>query len=276
MDVLIRFIGIVLFACLGNNPTDACIGPVTLNAYLPDGRGTATAEVESCGFAIPRHHAYVRVQQKHSASAGWTPIECKPAIETCKLYPLDKDTLTVSGLGGSGVTKIAHGRDDLRLRNHYPNLRLLPHNDATARSVAWMEITSGELNLINMKHGMHVGHLSQKVPKGDLTITATNAAGSRTIVIENANKIVFDIVNLPDATARDHPIEGTVPMPAEPHTHFFLHYLLAANPPKCDCLYPTDDAPPTPGPHRNDLMPAGHVATLGLGGYVACSNTTYP
>ena len=271
MEVLIRFIGIVLFACLGDDPNDACTGPVMVNAYLPDGREARKRKI--CLEEIPAHNAYIRVQQKHTASSGWTAVDCEPKNPECKLYPLDGDHVTVSGLGtsGGGVSQVTPGRRDLRLRNLYPNLKLLPHADAVTESVAWMELNAGSLSLEKKKHGMRVGELSQTVTEADITITATNASGPRTIVIEKGRKVVFDIVNVPEQTAIDHPIEENGPMPPEPHSHFFLHYALASNPPMTNCRYPSDPEPAAVT-HAAPRNPSISV----IAAYVACSNSTYP
>ncbi|HVT46103.1 MAG TPA: hypothetical protein VMT00_17135 [Thermoanaerobaculia bacterium] len=234
MEILIRFIGIVTLACLGDDPSDACKGNIAMRAYLPDGSKGAIM----CNQGIDAHQAYIRISQPHTPT-NWTPEPCDP--KPCSLYKLKGDEIFVDYFSkGGGVSNSGNRPRKISWRNYYPHI-MLDQAIAESRSAAFMDLNAGTLEMITKK-GMWVGHLTLgSIPENEVVIAARgkNGVTTKSIKVHKSTKITIDVVNLPPALAADHPIE-----PGEKHKHkpakehFYLHYLLARNPPTKDCKGP--------------------------------------
>lgn len=249
MDLIINFIGIILlFKTTTNNIT-------TYTIYLPDGRNDPAA----CAKFIPEHYGFIRVTTPLDESKiNWPYIACDQGPD-CKLFPLDKDTIKMTGTDpGTGVDV----KSTALLMPSYKDYNTYPITPANAEkaSVATMKFSTGTLTGIGLGNGMLHTRLSIQTIGSDITIEGRNG---RSFVLPQ--KSVVDIMNLPLQIALGTP--GTN-MGGGDRVHFFLYHKLADHEPDSVCTAP-GDAKQSP---MN--MGAGSAGEVSLS--IACSNTNYP
>jgi hypothetical protein len=248
---IIRWIGIIILACVGNGNDPCSTRPYGLAIYIPNG----TTNLRPClsNEETPKHSAYIRVQSAIS-SFNWPGRKRCTDGSPCWLFPLHKkDVIRVAGVvDGSGMSA-RFSPNPLISWKTYVHEKLA--NDAAANSFATMLVTNGTVKTANLDNGMIIAEGSFPVTGSTVRIVIS---GTNRYIVVPANSTI-DIVNLPRTVAAG--VIDTVDH--TPHLeHFYLHYALAEKKP-ATCKGPEPEM--APDKEGFDLV-----------GAIACSNSNYP
>jgi|GEM_PF-5051001 len=253
MDLIINFIGIILLFQTVSG------GKTTYTIYLPDGRNDPAA----CASFIPEHYGFIRVTTPIDESKiNWPYIPCNQGAD-CKLFPLDKDEIKMTGINPGGGT--VDVRPTAQLMPSYKDFNSYPITPATAAaaSVATMSFSTGQLTGIGLGNGMLHTRLSIQTIGSDIKIEGRN---NRSLVVPMKSSV--DILNLPLEIALGTP--GTQ-MGGGDRVHYFLYHKLADKEPTGPCKAPGDPKSVASAAMNMGGPSAGEVSLS-----IACSNTNYP
>jgi len=267
---IIRFIGIITVACIGNGNYDCNTSPYTLQAFVANGLSRHHPCAKEVNVATPVHEAYIRIESEEVFGSFWSFEEraCTDSPK-CTLYPLHKgDVIEIKGLSdGAKLDTPFVPSTKIKWKEIYEAVNQTPPKlagDAAARSLGTLLINAGTWMLDDY------GPDGMLITKGVFETSDTNL----TITIKGTNKILkvsnaapIDIINLPPSL-----VYGTtgshVPHPDK--EHFFLHYTLA-DPAPDYCVGPEDTT------HMSMLRKIKRLFGKGdFVGSLACSNSNYP
>ncbi|HYK03179.1 MAG TPA: hypothetical protein VE974_15575 [Thermoanaerobaculia bacterium] len=269
MEVILRIIGIITLI------SDPEIDPTKFEVYAFDGRN----KVSICGAFVPAHSAFIKVREEKVVINNWPWIPCADG-KHCKLFALDGDALTITGISTSGAFKVDPSFGNLpRLKDEYGVKDLKDKAGRKVASAATLEIMQGTVAGDELLNEMMYTIVTSTLEQQDVVIQSDK---SRSITLPKGTKAEIDLLNLPVVEAIGVP--GT-PTHAADEEHFFLHYKVAKNEPVKDCETPVDKLflASLSALDRASASSIDHKPTLSMAtvlGYdaasVACSNSTWP
>jgi hypothetical protein len=257
MDLIINFIGIILLYHTVNGS-----GVTTsITAYVPDGRSDPVA----CASFIPEHFAFIRVTTPIDESKiDWPYVACDQGAD-CKLFPLDKDEITIADVvgGADGV--------DLTVK---PTVGLMPkYKDYSSEAITPAEALKKSVASMTFSKGVFTGHAAGNgmlytrlsIPTTGSVITIKGKG--RSFVVSRGTSI--DVINLPRELALGVPGSH---VGGGDRTHYFLYHLVADKMPASPCVSPADPKKITEMANKGHEPGAAAEVSLSI----ACSNTNYP
>ena len=241
MDLItIKFIGLVLLF-----HTLAAGGKVNYTMFAVDATPSdGTHEVKVCDTKIPEHHAYLRIVGKAQVEWSTAPLKCEtegpdPHTNDCRLFELDHDDLTITGVSTSdeGVTILPSLVLVPRLKEFFGSgTAKLTASKAHDRSAATLKIKTGQLGGVPEFNDMRTMRLDVPQPQvhiDEVTIESTTRANHRIVVPAGAQ---IAIINMMEHDAVDQPGNHSSDGGEE---DWYLHYLLLdKEPPPNECEHP--------------------------------------
>jgi hypothetical protein len=255
----LNFIGIILLYHSTNGS-----GKDIYTMYLPDGRN----DPAQCMTFVPEHYAFIRITNPiDEAKINWPYIPCEQGPD-CKLFPLDKDEIKMTGVDldpDTGVTVKATAGLMPKYVDFNAKANPITPTSALNASVATMKFSTGTLTGIGLGNGMLHTRLTVTTGGGEITINGRNG---RSFVVNGGP---IDILNLPLQIALGTP--GTA-MGGNDRVHFFLYHKLveAGKEPDLPCKAPGDPKQLLPFMHMGLSGPVAGEVSLSI----ACSNSNYP